>query len=402
MSKGSQDNLLSGKSSTNLSLFCCDTVSTGGSTFTTPITTTSTTDSTSTTTGSIITAGGIGIGKSVYMGGKLHVTDSTQSTTINTGCIQATGGVGIVKNLHVGGTAHITDTTDTTTGLDGSLFTNGGLGVAKSLFVAGDTASTSTGTGALIVTGGAGIDGTVTASTFANYGGDIITYNVGITTYTGSGAVVFTSGSTTIKSTGYGPTAHLLLETYQGNIDLSPGLLTGGNGAGYGEINCTGTLNVGTSSTLCNLSCNEVRKSTATVSGTICTVPLSLLSGESIDVRFSLQQTALGFIKIYAGTATTILEPKTSEVTGATVLSAATADNLTYGSLNTQVQTFTITVTRDSAYYLFYMSGVMFCQTGTAKACTFAGYIDAPQTQFSLAPASGTFSGWYRTSKYTA
>jgi len=245
MSKGSQDNLLSGKSSTNLSLFCCDTVSTGGSTFTTPITTTSTTDSTSTTTGSIITAGGIGIGKSVYMGGKLHVTDSTQSTTINTGCIQATGGVGIVKNLHVGGAAHITDTTNTTTGLDGSLFTNGGLGVAKSLYVAGSTASSSTSTGALIVTGGAGIGGTVTASTFANTGGNIITYSAGITTYTGT-VVKLDSSITTIKSTGNGGLANLLLQTYQGHIDLSPGSLTGGSGAGSGDIVCNATLVPGT------------------------------------------------------------------------------------------------------------------------------------------------------------
>jgi hypothetical protein len=230
MSKGAQDNLLSGKSSTNLSLFCCETTTssgpsgstfttpiittdttqstndstgslildggagiakdvyiggnltvtgsiTGGSTgsaFTTPVTTTDTTDSTSTATGSIITAGGIGIAKSVYMGGKLHVTDSTQSTTINTGCIQATGGVGIVKNLHVGGTVHVTDTTNTTTGLDGSLFTNGGLGVAKSLYVAGLTASSSHTTGALIVTGGAGIGGDVQMQT----GGKLVTNSI--------------------------------------------------------------------------------------------------------------------------------------------------------------------------------------------------------------------------------
>ena len=309
MSKGSQDNLLSGKSSTNLSLFCCDTgnTGTGGSTFTTPITTTSTTDSTSTTTGSIITAGGIGIGKSVYMGGKLHVTDSTQSTTINTGCIQATGGVGIVKNLHVGGAAHITDTTNTTTGLDGSLFTNGGLGVAKSLYVAGSTASSSTSTGALIVTGGAGIGGTVTGGTITSTG------------FNGNPTADLASTVTTIKSTG-SSSSPITLATYQGNINLSPGSLSGGSGPGSGGINCNGTVVAGTiiggtgsfllqgSDVTTNLLSFNVATG-ATTMGTPFTTYLA-----TTQTNTTLSTNTIGSIKILSAAGKNVIEADTSDV----------------------------------------------------------------------------------------
>jgi hypothetical protein len=541
MSKGAQDNLLSGKSSTNLSLFCCDTptTSSGGSTFTTPIittnttqstndstgslildggagiakdvyiggnltvtgsitggatgsafttpvTTTDTTDSVSTATGSIITAGGIGIAKSVYMGGKLHVTDSTQSTTINTGCIQATGGVGIVKNLHVGGTAHVTDTTNTTNGLDGSFFTNGGVGVAKSLYVAGNTASSSYTTGALIVTGGAGIGGDVqiqngnklvtnsiqggNTGSFLLTGSDasnLYSYNVGATqvvmeqannpylvsdnTKTGllapsGGNIQFTNGyvyvgDTTEASAGVGSVvtdggiyvAKKILNnstteatSTDGAIRTAGGIsaakkiyavgqiktddttdsssTTTGSIVAAGGLGVAGNVFIGTTTKTITTVSNEIRKGTGTISGASYTFPVSIGVNESIDYRISLSCSGPAplWLNIFANTSTSLLDPKTSVANGVACLSGNTADHLTYAQVNVEIQTFTITITRNASYYLFYMNGVMFLQAGTAHACTFAAYYNAAMTDFTLTPSAGTISGYYRWSKYTA
>ena len=83
----------------------------------------SATDSTSTSTGSIITSGGVGIAKALYVGTTLNVTGAstmtgaiavdsvTDSTSTTTGSIQTDGGVGIAKALFVGTTANIAGVT---------------------------------------------------------------------------------------------------------------------------------------------------------------------------------------------------------------------------------------------------------------------------------------------------
>jgi len=84
--------------------------------------------------------------------------------------------------------------------------------------------------------------GTVTASTFANTGGNIITYSIPKTTYTGTVADL-TSGQTNVYSTGAAGNS-LNIATYQGNINLNPGSLTGGSGAGSGSVTIAGNLSV--------------------------------------------------------------------------------------------------------------------------------------------------------------
>ena len=83
----------------------------------------SATDSTNTSTGSIITSGGVGIAKAVFIGTTLNVTGAstmtgaiavdsvTDSTSTTTGSIQTDGGVGIAKALFVGTTANIAGVT---------------------------------------------------------------------------------------------------------------------------------------------------------------------------------------------------------------------------------------------------------------------------------------------------
>ena len=66
------------------------------------------TDSSSTSTGSIITAGGVGIAKALYVGTTANVGSTTDSSSISTGSVVTAGGVGIAKNLYVGGTLNVT------------------------------------------------------------------------------------------------------------------------------------------------------------------------------------------------------------------------------------------------------------------------------------------------------
>ena len=71
------------------------------------ITVSGTTQSTSNTTGSIITAGGVGIAKDVFLGGIFNVDNTTQSTSNTSGSIITAGGVGIAKNVTIGGSVNV-------------------------------------------------------------------------------------------------------------------------------------------------------------------------------------------------------------------------------------------------------------------------------------------------------
>ena len=91
-------------------------------------------------------------------GASINITSNTTSTSSTSGALVVTGGVGISKKLFVG------DTTQSTTITDGAVVVAGGVGISKKLFVGNDTKiegttqSTNKDTGALIVEGGVGIE----------------------------------------------------------------------------------------------------------------------------------------------------------------------------------------------------------------------------------------------------
>ena len=156
----------------------------------TTLTVSSTQASSSTTTGSVKLAGGIGIQGALYASSG-NFTSTTDSTTSSTGAIITAGGIGVAKNIVFGGT--ITgDTTssqficngtgDASGTSTGSIQTLGGMSCVKNMYVGGNitgsklsisdtTNASSTTTGAVVITGGAGIGGTMYTNIVENTGG---------------------------------------------------------------------------------------------------------------------------------------------------------------------------------------------------------------------------------------
>ena len=123
-----------------------------------------TTASTSTTTGALVVQGGIGIGGNVIVGSTLTSTSTT------TGALIVRGGVGIGGDIYLKG-----QLVDVTSGLAYGIQTTG---TTSTFLITNITNSTSTTTGALVVTGGVGIGrdlnvgGTVTATNLTTIGGN--------------------------------------------------------------------------------------------------------------------------------------------------------------------------------------------------------------------------------------
>jgi hypothetical protein len=151
-----------------------------------PISITNTNESTSTSTGSIVTAGGAGIAKSLVVGNRITMPSVEDAISTSSASLIVTGGCGIAKKLFVGGQINSTVTTGTapfviasTTNvanlnastLSGATFAEpgaiGGTTASSALFttlgasgivsITNATGSTSVSSGALVVTGGVGI-----------------------------------------------------------------------------------------------------------------------------------------------------------------------------------------------------------------------------------------------------
>ena len=75
-----------------------------------------TVDATDSNSGSLITTGGAGIQKSLFVDGVTHLTNTTQSTSKTTGGIIISGGMGVSRNITIGSNI-ILDTGNTLYGL---------------------------------------------------------------------------------------------------------------------------------------------------------------------------------------------------------------------------------------------------------------------------------------------
>ena len=83
------------------------TTTTARITFAQGLTSSLVTDSSSVSTGSIITAGGLGVAKALYVGTTANVASTTDSSSISTGSIVTAGGVGVAKAMYVGTTLNV-------------------------------------------------------------------------------------------------------------------------------------------------------------------------------------------------------------------------------------------------------------------------------------------------------
>ena len=258
----------------------------------------STTASTSTTTGALRVSGGVGITGNTYIGGQVTsngnvvITSGTATTSTSTGALQVTGGVGIGGGLYVGNkivvtgnvlpSANVTYNLGSDTSRWKDLYLSGGTiylntasisassgkvtitndsggsfsvtgsasgqstGTFGNLVANSGVASTSTSTGALIVTGGMGVSG-------AAYHGSV--YDNGnrvLTSLSSSGAgnltvSVSAPASTTVALPATGPGA-----TTTGSATAIPVITTDAYGriSGITTASVSSTLNLaGTSGT---------------------------------------------------------------------------------------------------------------------------------------------------------
>lgn len=121
-------------------------------------------ESTNCDNGALVVAGGVGIGKNLNLGGKLHVKDVSTSNTPKDGAATVVGGVGIGDNLNVGGIQG-SEAPD-----EGAIIVAGGVGIGQNLNVGGDKSSPplirledgsylppNDSTGAVVIVGGVGI-----------------------------------------------------------------------------------------------------------------------------------------------------------------------------------------------------------------------------------------------------
>lgn len=71
------------------------------------------------------------------IGGAATISATTASTTTGSGALVCNGGVGIAGTLNVGGTIYCRNSTTSSSATTGSLVVTGGMGIAKSLYVGG-------------------------------------------------------------------------------------------------------------------------------------------------------------------------------------------------------------------------------------------------------------------------
>jgi hypothetical protein len=144
----------------------------------------STTDSLASNEGALTVAGGVGVGLKLSVGGSVTVSDATEATSTSAGSIVTLGGIAAAKNIRAN--AFYGDGSNLT-GVVANSFAGGTVAGATNF--TNNTASTSTTTGAVRVTGGVGIQGRVSA---ANFNGVVVP---GSAVAPGANAFVRTDGN---------------------------------------------------------------------------------------------------------------------------------------------------------------------------------------------------------------
>lgn len=151
-----------------------------------------TTSSTSSTTGAVVITGGLGVGgkinsaNDINSSGVLTVSNSTDSSSTSTGGIVTAGGLGVARNVYIGAGLYVT----------GAMSGSAGLTAAGPVAFTDTTVSTGFSSGAVLISGGAGIAGNLNVNgAISNFYKDVVI--VGNLT---AGNIISTT--TTLSSTG--------------------------------------------------------------------------------------------------------------------------------------------------------------------------------------------------------
>jgi hypothetical protein len=168
------------------------------------------TASTNTTTGALIVAGGAAIAGTTNFGRDVRIFSSLASSSPFTGSLVVSGGVGISNNLFVGGGVAFTSSIASTSTTTGTLVVTGGVGIGGSVFTS--TSNASSISGVVLSNGSVTLTGTYTQSNSSTTAfqvrdgsnnpafvidtiGDIISLPVAVaSTSTGTGSLVVAGG----------------------------------------------------------------------------------------------------------------------------------------------------------------------------------------------------------------
>jgi hypothetical protein len=128
---------------------------------------------------------------------QITTSNTTAATSTTTGALQVSGGVGIGGNLYVGGELIVTGNVTFS-----NSFVELKTEYANTIIANGGTASTSTGTGALQVVGGAGISGSIYVGSAAGITGNLTAASIGTTGSITAGTTLLVGTSISAGSAG--------------------------------------------------------------------------------------------------------------------------------------------------------------------------------------------------------
>jgi len=243
------------------------------------------------------------------------VSNSTASTTTTSGALVVTGGVGVGGAATVGGQIKSTATTESTNTTSGAIITQGGVGIAKNLNVGGDT----TITGNLTVNG---VTTTVNSTTL-----DVDDLNITVAKGAASSAAADGAGLTV---EGPSPSATLLYThaTTSWNFNklvIGTGLNVTGNISGA-VIN-TGALNATGATTLVDVNSSGFINTTGNISGAVINAGALNATGTTTLVAVN----SSGFINTTGNISASAVNGATLNVTGTSTLAAVNSS----GFINT-------------------------------------------------------------------
>jgi len=187
--------------------------------------------STSTNTGALVVAGGVGIGRGLYVGGAITATNvyvngyAVSTGTFNTGTLVAQA---VSATSLISGTWTFTVSSTGSVTLNGTPFVSGGgsttaasgTGTTTTFIISNITASAGTNSGALQVAGGVGIGGNLYAGDVYSNGIKLVPTNIQIFTATAQQIVFTISGGYNTGS----------VQVFANGILLSPIDYTASNG----------------------------------------------------------------------------------------------------------------------------------------------------------------------------